>query len=303
MQTNTDEKTTVNSIHPSAVVSPHAHLGRDVHIGPFCLVEEGVTIGDGCRLASHVVIRRGTRLGADNVIHEGAVLGGRPQHLRAGKEVGELHIGDGNSIREFATIHLGLTPGEVTRIGDGNLIMVSVHIAHDCEVGNHTIIANNVMLAGHIHIGDRAYLSGAVAIHQFCRVGAYAMVGGQAHIKHDVPPYVTVDGKSSLVVGLNVIGLRRNGFGAEQIRELKEAYRVIYRGGHQWSELLGVLRARFASGPAAEFSAFLAGGTRGFLQERRTPRVAPLRLAGAMEDATAAADGPAAEPQPIRKAG
>ena len=288
----------MSSIHPMAVVSPSAQVGRDVEIGPFCVVEDDVTIGDGCRLASHVVVRGGTRLGADNVIHEGAVLGGRPQHLRAGKEVGGLLVGDGNSIREFVTIHSGLTPGETTSIGDSNLMMVSAHIAHDCHIGSNTIIANNVLLAGHISIGDRAYLSGAVAMHQFCRVGAYAMVGGQAHIKHDVPPFVTVDGKSSLVVGLNVIGLRRNGFDAGQIRQLKEAYREIYRGGHHWKDLVDVLTARFPTGPAADFPAFLSGGTRGFVQERRTPRLSPLRLASHTQD-----NPVLEEAKPARKAG
>jgi UDP-N-acetylglucosamine acyltransferase len=288
------EKTTVSSIHPMSFVSPTARIGKNVEIGPFSVVEDDVVVGDGCRLASHVVLRRGTRLGENNSISEGAVLGGRPQHLRAGDSVGELTIGNGNSIRENVTIHLGLRPGEVTSVGDENLIMVNAHIAHDCHVGSNTIIANNVMLAGHISVGNRAYLSGAVAVHQFCRIGPYAMVGGQAHIKHDVPPYVTVDGKSSLVVGLNTIGLRRNGFDADQIRGLKNAYRLIYRSGMAWDAMLRELAMQFAEGPAAAFHPFLSDGKRGFLQERRAPRLSTLRVTPETVEAPAATQEDAA---------
>lgn len=269
----------MSSVHPTSVVSPRAQLGRDVQIGPFCVLEDDVILGDGCRLTSHVVIRAGTRLGRENTVCEGAILGGRPQHLRAGDAVGRLEIGNGNTIREHATIHVGLTPDQVTSVGDHNLIMVNAHIAHDCHIGNHTILANNVMLAGHISVADRAYLSGAVAVHQFCRIGPYAMVGGQGHIKHDVPPYVTVDGKSSLVVGLNVIGLRRNGFDSAQIRQLKDAYRLIYRSGLSWNLVLEQLSVQFTEGPAALYGSFLRGGKRGFIQERRMPRLSALRVA------------------------
>jgi UDP-N-acetylglucosamine acyltransferase len=139
-------------------------------------------------------------------------------------------------------------------------------------------MANNVMLSGHITVGDRAYLSGAVAIHQFCRVGCYAMVGGQAHITQDVPPYVTIDGLSSRVVGLNTVGLRRGGFSREEINQLKEAYQVIYRSGLTWKEVLAELRRRYTEGPAAVWIDFLSTGSRGFVQERRTPRGATVKF-------------------------
>jgi len=266
------------SIHPTALVSSRARLGRGVTVGPFCIIEDGTEIGDNCSLGARVVVKADTRLGSDNEIGEGAVLGGRPQHLRAGKDVGTLVIGRGNMIRENATIHRGLTPEMTTTIGDGNLIMVNAHIAHDCRIGNNVIIVNNVMLAGHVTVDDRAYLSGAAGVHQFCRIGRLAMVGGQAHITQDVPPFVTVDGHSSLIVGLNVIGLRRSGFGSDEIQQLKEAYRIVYRSGLTWAETLETLQTAFVSGPAAEFGPFLKATHRGVIQERRLPRRATVAL-------------------------
>jgi len=260
----------VAGIHPLAVVSPQAIVGHQVDIGPFCVIEAGAVIGDGCKLLSHVVIREGVEIGCDNTIHEGAILGGEPQHLAA-TEPGRLQIGNGNTIRENVTIHRGLSPTEVTSIGDDNLIMVGAHIAHDCRIANKTIIANNVLLAGHIEVGNRAYLSGAVAVHQFVRIGELAMVGGQSHVKRDVPPFVTVDGQSSLIVGLNVIGLRRSGFTTPEINKLKLAYRTIYRSGLAWHDMLEAL-AKHTDAGAVKLHEFLSASKRGFMQERRSSR-------------------------------
>jgi len=268
----------VSHIHPFAVVSPRAELGRDVSVGPFCVIEAGVTIGDGCQLASHVVIKTGTTLGRQNKVFEGAVLGGPPQHIRAGEKAGTLRIGDRNTFREYVTIHRGLSEGSTTIVGHDNFVMISAHVGHDCHLGDHTIVANNVMMSGHVTVQDRAYLSGAVGIHQFCRVGRLAMVGGQAHIVQDVPPYVTVDGDSSRVVGLNSIGLRRNGFGRDQIDQLKAAYRIIYSSGLTRTETIERLRGEFPDGPAAELADFLSTGERGFVRERRLPRGATVKL-------------------------
>lgn len=265
-------------IHNTAVIDPEAVIGQGVEIGPFSIVEAGTVIGDGCRLASHVVIKRGTTLGNDNEVCEGAVLGGKPQHVAPGDHSGPLIIGHGNVIRENVTIHRALTASQSTVVGDQNLIMVNAHVAHDCRVGSHTIIANNVMMAGHVTLGDYAYLSGAVGIHQFCRVGAHAMVGGQAHVTKDIPPYVTVDGMTTRVVGLNVIGLRRRGYSREDLTQLKAAYRIIYRQGLTWAEVLDVLKHTFSSGPASDFHPFFAHGHRGFVLERRTPAAALVRL-------------------------
>jgi UDP-N-acetylglucosamine acyltransferase len=193
-----------------------------------------------------------------------------------GKRTADDRVGE--HIRENVTIHRALVPGETTLIGNENLIMVNAHVAHDCRIGDHTIITNNVMLAGHVTVGDYAYLSGGVGVHQFCRIGAHCMVGGQAHVKKDVPPYVTVDGQTTRVVGLNLIGLKRRGFSADDLAQLKAAYRIIYRQGWTWSEVLERLRVTFEAGPAMEFLTFLSDSRRGFLLERRTPHGATLPL-------------------------
>lgn len=271
-------------IHPSAIVSPRAEIGNDVSIGPFCILEDDVHIGEGCQLAGHVVIKDGTTLGRHNVVSEGAVLGGGPQHLRVGEHVGRVVIGDSNSIREHVTIHSGLHPEGQTTVGDHNLLMVGAHVGHDACVADHTILANNVMLAGHVSIGQRAYLSGAVGVHQYCRVGQYAMVGGQAHVNRDIPPFVMVDGAVTRVVGLNTIGLRRNGFTPEELNQLKAAYRVIYRSNLSWNQVLGELRSRFSSGPASDFLPFLVNGTRGFIPERRQSAPTTLQIVGREEN-------------------
>lgn len=266
------------NIHPSAIVDPSVRIGSGVTIGPFCVIERDVRLGEDCHLAAHVVVKNGTVLGPGNLVFEGAVLGGLPQHVNIPENAGRLVIGAGNTIRENVTFHRALQEDGETIIGDNNLFMVNTHIAHDCRIGNHTIFTNNSMLAGHVTIGDRAYLSGAAAAHQFCRIGAYAMVGGQAHINKDVPPFVTLDGLSSHVVGLNSIGLRRAGFTSQQISQLKEAYRVIYRSGLCWNDILQKLQEDFTDGPAAQFYQFLSTTTRGIMAERRLPPGAVVKL-------------------------
>jgi UDP-N-acetylglucosamine acyltransferase len=266
------------SIHPHALVSSEARIGQNVKVGPYSIIEGNVVVGDGCIIESGVVIKNGTTLGSNNHIFEGAVIGQLPQHARPPEHLGDLVIGSNNIIREHVTIHRALHAGGTTSLGDNNMIMVGVHIAHDCHVGNSTIFANNVLLAGHVTVGDRAFISGAVGVHQFCRIGGLAMVGGHARLVQDVPPYVTVDGASSLIVGLNLVGLRRNGFTAEEISELKAAYRTIYRSGLVWRDVVAELKVQYPSGPAAMFHDFLAQGSRGFVQERRTPPTATLKL-------------------------
>lgn len=266
------------NIHPSAIISPKAKIGLNVTIGPLCVVEDDVTIGDDCSLASHAVVKNGTTLGSGNLVFESAVLGGYPQHTNMPENTGTVRIGSGNTIRENVTIHRALSSDKDTFVGDNNLLMINTHIAHDCVIGNNIIITNNAMLGGHVVVEDRAFISGAVAVHQFCRVGSMAMVGGQAHITKDVPPFVTVDGLSSLVVGLNTIGLRRSGSRASDIRILKDAYRVIYRNGLSWNEMLDRLQKEFSDSPAAHFHVALSMTTRGILSERRLPPGATLKL-------------------------
>jgi len=268
----------LTSIHPLACVSPDATLGQDVTIGPFCVIEAGAVIGDRCRILSHAIVKSATELGADCFVAEKAVLGGLPQHVNTPESAGRLVIGHTNTIREFATIHRSLYADAATRVGDHNLIMAGVHVAHDCMLGDHVVLTNNLMLGGHVEIGDRAFLSGGVAVHQFCRIGRGAMIGGYARIKKDVPPFVTVDDGTSQVVGLNLVGLRRAGFTKDDIRQLKQAYRVVYRQGLPWDQVVPTLRQEFPDGPAAEFHRFLSGGRRGFVCERRAPGAATIRL-------------------------
>ena len=286
------------SIHPLSEVSPRAEIGADVEIGPFVIIEEDTQIGDRCSIAGRVTIKRGTRLGCDNRIGEGAVLGGLPQHLNVIEHPGQLIVGDRNVIRENVTMHRAMTADSATVLGDDCLIMVGAHLAHDCVVGNHVVLTNNVMLAGHVMVGDRAYLGGGAAVHQYCRVGRNAMVGGLARIVQDVPPFMMIDGESNQVVGLNKVGLRRAGMTPLERNDLKEAYHLLYRQGYSWEELLATLEMRFTSGPASEIGPFLRGTSRGYLRERRTPPKATIRL---VRDEPTTADEPSIEP--MRKVG
>jgi UDP-N-acetylglucosamine acyltransferase len=271
------------NIHPSAIIHPSAQIDSTVSIGPFSVVEAGATLGPGCVIESRVSIKEGTTLGANNHVSDGAIVGGLPQHIHVPAQPGRVMIGTGNTIRENVTIHRALVTEHATIIGDNCLLMVGTHVAHDCHLGNNVIMTNNAMLAGHVHVDDRAYISAAVGVHQFCRVGTFAMVGGQAHIVQDVPPYVTIDGLSSLVVGLNKIGLRRAGYDQATVQELMAAYRVIYRSGLRWTEVLEQLRTQFPTGAAALFYEFLSTTARGIVSERRTPPGATIRLRDTVE--------------------
>ena len=289
------------NIHPLAIVSPEAQVGRDVSIGPFAVIEPDVVIGDCCQLASHVVVKNGTRMGSDNEICEAAILGGMPQHIHKPANPGLLVLGKGNTIREQVTIHRAMKAGAATVIGDGNYLMANSHVAHECRLGNNIIMANGVLLAGHVTVGDRAFISGGAGVHQGARIGRLAMVGGHAGVSQDVPPYVIVDHTGTSVVGLNLVGLRRAGFTTEEINQLKAAYRMIYRRGLRWSEMLDQLQAAFPSGPAAHFNEFLRGGTRGFIQERRMPPGATIKLRPVFEES--APDEPGAQVSQRAKAG
>jgi UDP-N-acetylglucosamine acyltransferase len=272
------ETQTVPNIHPTAIVDPTAQLGSDVRVGPFAIIEAGVVVGDGCQLEARTVIKSRTVLGIGNEIGEGAVLGGAAQHLLGQNPGGRLVLGDNNRIRENVTIHRGYANEAVTVVGNSNLIMVGAHIAHDCRIGNHVVLVNNVMLGGHVQVDDRAYIGGGVGIHQFCRVGRFVMIGAQSRITQDVPHYVLVEGAQAQIIGLNSIGLRRNGFTPEDMQQLKQAYRVIYRQGLRWTEVLEQLARDFTAGPAALFYEFLKNGKRGFVQERRISRKAMLKI-------------------------
>jgi UDP-N-acetylglucosamine acyltransferase len=258
----------VMSVHATAIVSPDARLGRDVIVGPCAVIEERTAIGDGCEIRAHAVVKRYTSLGSGNRVHEGAVLGGEPQDLSfAGGETGLL-IGDRNVIREGATIHRSTKAGGSTVVGSDCFLMACVHVAHDNRIGDRVILANNVMLAGHVEIGERAFLGGGAGVHQFCRVGRLAMVGGNAKVVQDCLPFVITDGHPARARGLNVVGLRRAGVTASRLRTLEEAYRLLLRSGL----LLEPALERIASlqDPLAdEIVAFVRGSRRGFAHAHR----------------------------------
>ncbi len=266
------------SIHPLAVVSPEARLGVGVAIGAFAVVEGDVELGDFCQVASGAVIKSGVTAGCHNEFAEHCVIGGAPQHVARPTQVGRVVIGDHNVFREHVTIHRALKPDTATLVGSHNYVMSGTHFGHDAVVGNNVICANGALLGGHVVVEDRAFVSGAVAVHQFCRIGRLAMVGGHARVVQDVPPYMLLDGQSGCVVGLNIVGLRRSGHGPDEIAALKAAYRVMYRRGLPWKEVLDALQTEFPSGPVVHLRQFLGGGNRGFAQERRAPPATTLKL-------------------------
>lgn len=273
------------TIHPLAAVSPDARLGVGVSVGAFATIEAGVELGDFCTVAPGAVVKAGVRAGCHNEFGEHCVVGGAPQHAARPQQVGDLTIGDHNVFREYVTVHRALKVGTATVIGDRNYIMATAHVGHDCVIGNYCIFANGALLGGHVTVEDRAFVSGAVAVHQFCRIGRLAMVGGHARVVQDIPPYMLVDGQSGCIVGLNIVGLKRSGHSAEDIAELKSAYRAIYRRGLPWKQVLEVLEAEFQGGPARHLRQFLTAGTRGFAQERRAPPATTFRLRVAEDDA------------------
>lgn len=222
----------MTDIHPTAIVSGEAKLAADVVVGPYSVIGPGVEVGEGTRIAAHVVISGPTRIGRGNRVYQFACLGEDPQDKKYAGEPTRLEIGDGNLIREFVTINRGTAQDAgTTRIGHRNWIMAYVHVAHDCQVGDDNIFSNNATLAGHVHVGSHVIMSGFAAVHQFCRVGSHSFLGGFAAVTRDVPPYLMVGGQPTAPHGINSEGLRRRGFSAEQIRRLKDAYRILYREG------------------------------------------------------------------------
>ena len=217
--------------HPTSVISTRATLADDIRIGPYAVIEDEVEIGAGCEIGAHAVIKRFTKIGARNRVFENAVLGGEPQDVKFKGEPSSLIVGDDNLIREFCTLHRACGEGETTRIGSRNFLMIGVHIAHNCTVGDDNILTNGAALAGHIVVEDHVFLSNNVGAHQFVRFGRYAMVGGKSKIVQDVLPFFITDGNPPRLRGLNSVGLRRAGFSAETRRALKEAYKLLFRSG------------------------------------------------------------------------
>lgn len=219
-------------VHPSAVIDPGARLASDVEVGPYAVIGGDVEIGAGCRIGPHTVITGHTRLGANCQVAQFASLGEAPQDKKYAGEPTRLEIGANTTIREFCTLNRGTAQGGgVTRIGEGNWIMAYVHVAHDCQIGNRIVFANNAQLAGHVHVEDDVILGGFTVVHQFCRIGAHVITGLGTIVLQDVPPYVKASGNPARPYGINAEGLRRRGFSAVAISGLKRAYRTLYRSG------------------------------------------------------------------------
>lgn len=229
-------------IHPTAIVDPAAEIAEDVTIGPYTIVGAGVVIGAGTEIGPHVVIKGPTRIGTDNRIFQFASVGEDPQDKKYGGEPTALEIGHRNVVREFSTIHRGTMQDRgVTRIGDDNLLMAYTHVAHDCVIANRVIMANAASLAGHVQVDDSAILGGFTLVHQFCRVGVHCFAAMGSVISRDVPPYVMVGGRPTKPHGINTVGLERQGFGSETLRQIKKAYKIIYKAGFKLEEAIRLL--------------------------------------------------------------
>ena len=260
------------SIHATAIVSPGAELADDVEIGAYTLIGPNVTIGAGTKVGSHCVIDGHTRIGVNNVFYRFCSIGGMPQDKKYKGEPTRLEIGDSNMVREYVTLNTGTVQDTgVTRLGNDNWIMAYAHVAHDCRIGSHTIIANNVQLAGHVQVDDWAILGGSSAVHQFVRIGAHTMIGGNSALRQDVPPYVIGAGDPFRPVGINSEGLQRRGYDADSVGALKEAYKLLYRRNLKVDEAAAAMRGLQAERPHARdaievLAAFLEHAGRGFVR-------------------------------------
>lgn len=257
--------TSKTKIDPMAVVSDGARLDQGVEVGPFSVIGDGVRVGADTIIGPHVVLEGRTTIGKGNRIFQFASIGTIPQDLKYAGEDSELIIGDRNQIREYATIHRGTAGGGmVTRIGDDGLFMTYSHVAHDCQIGNGVILGCTAILAGHILIEDGAILSGHTGVHQFCRIGRFAYVGGASVVVKDVPPFTTVQGDRAKLIGLNLEGLKRKDFTSDQISNLKKAYRIVFRSGLVLEEAVARVKAEIPQDPNVElFTDFIQGSERG----------------------------------------
>jgi UDP-N-acetylglucosamine acyltransferase len=256
-------------IHPTALVDPGAQLADDVSVGAYSLIGPHVSIASGSRVGPHCVIEGHTRIGRDNQIFQFSSLGAAPQDMKYAGEPTELIIGERNTIREFCTFNVGtVQDGGATRIGSDNWIMAYVHIAHDCQLGDHIILANNATLAGHVHLADWVFIGGLTGIHQFVKIGAHAMAGFASAVTQDVPPFMTVDGNPLAVHGFNVVGLRRRGFTPERMAVVKQMHKLLYRQSKTLADASAEIAALAESVPESRadvelMTTFLAQATRG----------------------------------------
>lgn len=256
------------NFHPTAIIAPDVKLGANVRVGPYAVIEEDVVLGDDCEIAAHAVIKRHTRMGARNRVAEHAVIGGDPQDFKFRADcISFTEIGDDNWLREGVTVHRGSREGSSTRLGNGCFLMAYSHIAHDCVVGNNVVMANTAGIAGEVVVDDRAFISAAVTVHQFCRVGRNAMIGLSSKVVQDALPFCITDGNPGRARGLNLVGLKRNGFARADISALKDAYRLLY-SRVPLAEAIERMRAMERT-PVTELADFIEGSKRGFAHPTR----------------------------------
>ena len=260
------------TVHPSAIISTHAELGADVEVGPFAQIEAGVRVGDGCRIRSHAFLCRGTVLGKGCDIHHNAIVGHLPQDFSYKGEPVATLLDEGVTVRENATVH-GSVGETGTLIGGHSYLMVGSHVAHNCKLGRNVVLANGALLAGHVQVGDGAFISGNVVIHQFVRVGSLAILSGASRIGMDVPPYVVADGINT-IASLNAVGLRRAlHLSDDDRRQIKSAYKILYRSELALKEALERLRNEFTSPAVAHWVEFFTyPSRRGFCRFRPSTR-------------------------------
>jgi UDP-N-acetylglucosamine acyltransferase len=258
----------MTTIHPTAIVDPRAQLAADVTVGPYTIIDGDVEVGEGTTIGAHNVITGHTRIGKGNRIFHFCSIGEANQDKKYAGEPTRVEIGAGNTIREYCTINRGTAQDVgVTRLADDNWIMAYCHVAHDCQVGSHTVFANHATLAGHVHIGDWTILGGFVGVHQFVKVGAHVMAGISSVVTQDVPPFLTIAGHPCAPFGINAEGLKRRGFDAEAIAALKRAYKTLYKSGLTLAEARVQLDAQAsASAEVKAFADFLATSTRGIVR-------------------------------------
>lgn len=249
-------------IHPTAIVHPRARLDSTVQVGPYAVIDEGVELGANCVVGPHVYLTGLTTIGMDNRFHAGCVIGDAPQDLKYKDEPTRLRIGDNNVFREHFTAHRSTKPDAETIIGSHNFFMANAHVAHNCLIGDHVIVANGALLGGHVEVQDRAFISGNCCVHQFCRVGTLALMQGNSAVSIDLPPF-TMALRVNEICGLNSVGLRRAGFTAEQRLELKRLYHLLFRSGKNLREAITEGRKHFTSAAAGILLDFMASAKRG----------------------------------------
>ncbi|MFH0794620.1 MAG: acyl-ACP--UDP-N-acetylglucosamine O-acyltransferase [bacterium] len=255
-------------IHPTAIVHPKAEVDSSCDIGPYVIIDENVKLGPNNIVMAHAYLNGYTTIGEGNVFHMGCVIGHVPQHLAfKGGKTG-LRIGNGNTFREYCQVHRGLEEGSETRIGDNNFFMGVSHVAHDCVIGNRVVVANGALLAGHIVVEDRVFISGNVAVHQFVRLGTLAMIGGLARVSKDVPPYMLMEGNST-IRGLNVVGLRRAGIAPDVRAQIRQAYKILYHRGYNVSHALEEIKQRTLTTEIRHLVEFIENSKRGICKHIR----------------------------------